>query len=208
MARIARSIGWCASVFTFVFLLLTCTPLDSWWLQRLESAWTSDVPPVLLVLGGQQQAPGYIGYSTYIRLYYAVRFWREGHVKMLVVSGGPGGAKTGGEPLAHEMRDYLVGSGIPAQAILMEEQAESTRENFVLSRSLLESVPGNKGFITSDFHSGRAARTCARLGLDWRPVPVPDAQKRWNKWGDRWPLALDLTSETGKWIWYKFKGWI
>jgi uncharacterized SAM-binding protein YcdF (DUF218 family) len=207
MGRIVRSLGWCASAFTLVFLLLTCTPLESWWVQRLESAWPRDIPPVLLVLGADQQSPGLIGYSSYLRLYYAVRFWREGRVKTLVVSGGPQQAKTGGT-LARAMRDYLVGSGIPPQAILMEEQADSTRDNFVLSRSLMESVPGARGFLTSEFHSGRAARTCARLGLDWVPVPIPDAGKRWNNWGQRWALGLDLTTETGKWIWYAWKGWI
>lgn len=206
--RTGKSIRWGATVFTLVFLLLTCTPLELWWLKRLESAWTSNIPPVLLVLGAEEQAPGLIGYSTYLRLNYAIWYWREGLAKVLVVSGGPVGQTSGGESLAREMRDFLLGSGIPPSAIVLEEQAESTRENFVRGRPLMERLPGAKGFLTSDYHSGRAARTCARLGLDWRPVPIPDARKRWNRWGERWPLAGDLTVETAKWIWYAWKGWI
>jgi uncharacterized SAM-binding protein YcdF (DUF218 family) len=194
--------------FTALFLLLTCTPLERWWINELESAWTDDIPAVLLVLSAEQQAPGMIGYSTYLRLNYAVRFWRRGGVRTLVVSGGPAGAQPGEEPSARAMRDFLMGHGIPAESIVLEEEAKSTRENILNSRRLMERFPGTKGFLTSDYHSGRAARVCARLGVSWRPVPIPDAHKRWNNWGERWRLALDLAVETGKWIWYAAHSWI
>ena len=177
-------------------------------MECLESSWTDDVPPVLLVLGADEQAPGLIGYSTYLRLNYAVRFWRRGSVRVLVVSGGAQDAGPGRPPLAFAMRDFLVGHGIPANAILTEAGSLTTRENFVYSRPLMEMVGGEKGFLTSDFHSGRAARVSARLGLRWRAVPIPDAHKRWNNWWDRWRLASDLSVESAKWAWYAWNRWI
>ena len=192
--------------FTLLFLLLTCTPFEQWWMQRLESSWTDDIPPVLLVLGADQQAPGIIGYSTYVRLYYTVRYWRQGKIRTIVVTGGAADANSG--PLSRDMRDFLIGHGIPADAILVEEQSKSTMENFTFSRALMDSQPGAKGFLTSDFHSGRAAGVSARLGLNWSPVPVPDAHKRWNSWVQRWPIAWDLALETVKRVWYKAHSWI
>lgn len=190
--------------------MLTCTPLESWWLSLLESAWTAEngIPPVLLVLGAEEQAPGLLGYSTYLRLNYAVRFWRQGRIRVLVVSGGVQGKERGGIPLARDMRDYLLGHGIPASAIILEETAGTTLENFSRSRPLMEGLQGDKGFLTSDYHSGRAARVSARMGLPWRPVPVPDVAKRWNNWAQRWPIAIDLAKESAKWVWYRAHSWI
>lgn len=206
MARLRKWLSVLGWAFALLFLLLTCTPLESWWLSCLEAAWTDDIPPVILVLSAEEQAPGMIGYSTYLRLNYSVRFWREGKARLFVVSGGS--QVSGAAPIAQAMKDYLQGHGVPSSDILMEQQARSTRENFTYSRGLMEALSGEKGFITSDFHSGRAARVSARLGLHWRAVPIPDARKRWNDWGQRWPLAIDLSVESAKWLWYAAHGWI
>ncbi|MES1258578.1 MAG: YdcF family protein [Acidobacteriota bacterium] len=207
MQKLGNWLSRACCIFALGFFLLTCTPLESWWLSLLESAWPADIPPVLLVLGAEEQAPGLVGYSTYLRLNYAVRFWRQGKVRVLIVSGGPQD-RSSGIPLARSMRDYLLGHGIPASAILVEERSRSTLDNFTGSRPLMEGLEGQKGFLTSDFHSGRAARVSARLGLHWRAVPIPDARKRWNNWAQRWPLALDLARESAKWIWYAGHSWI
>ena len=194
--------------FSLCFLLVTCTPIEIAWTSLLESRWTQDIPPVLLILGGDQQAPGLLGFSSYIRLNYAVRFWRQGKVRFLVVSGGVQRDYGDSPPLAREMRDFLLGHGIPASAILTEEGSGTTLENFRMSRPVMEKLAGDTGFLTSDYHSGRALRVSERMGLHWRPVPVPDVRKRWTIWAQRWPLAFELSKETAKWVWYAVHGWI
>ncbi len=206
--RLYRVLCRAACAFSVLFIVLTWTPVEKLWIVRLESAWPDRIPPVLLVLAADEQDPGFVGYSTYLRVNYAARYWRTGNVRSLIVSGGPG--KAGGTvPLAWAMRDYLVGQGVPANAILVDSASSNTRENFLNTRGLLSNVAGENGFLTSDFHSGRAARVAARLGLhNIVPVPIPDAGKRWNQWGQRWPIAFELAEETAKWIWYAWKGWI
>ncbi len=190
--------------FLSLFLLLTCTPLELWWLRALESSWASTAPETLLVLGAEEQAPGLIGYSTYLRLNYAVRYWRLGQTKRFVVSAGP--QTPASPPLALSMKEFLVASGVPPAAILLETAAHNTYQNIAFSKTLLDSLAGSKGLLTSDFHSGRAARTARRHGLALIPVPVPDIGKRWQLWQNRWPIAIELTIESAKWLYYASRG--
>src|SRR5690606_12656378 len=123
-----------------------------------------------LVLGGDEQAPGLIGYSTYIRLHYAARFWRTGKVKRLVLAGGP----AGGRPLAESMAEFLSGYGIPREAMILEAASQSTFENIRNSKPLLDPLPGSKALLTSDYHMRRSMAVCRAQGLEIRPLTVPE----------------------------------
>ncbi len=74
---------------------------------------------------------------------YAARLWQRGLAPLIVMSGGvahQGGLlDTGwGRPEADVFADAAVGEGVPRQAILREDRAQNTSENFSLSRALLE----------------------------------------------------------------------
>ena len=69
------------------------------------------------------------------------------------------------------MRNFLVGSGVPAQSIAIETSSESTRGNAVAVALLLRQDPGTKLLLTSDYHMFRASRAFAKAGVRVRPRP-------------------------------------
>jgi len=97
---------------------------------------------------------------------------------------------------------------VPAQAIQIETQSRSTRENALYVKALLAGVPGRKVLLTSDYHMFRAHRAFKKAGLEVVPRPYPDAGKRASGWTGRWPAFLDLVRETIKIGYYYAHGWI
>jgi len=174
--------------------LVALTPVEQWWMGMLESRWADDPPEILLVLAADEQVPGLIGYTSFLRIHYAARYWRTGKVRYFVISGG----STGDRSIAASMAEFLYANGVPREAVRLEQESHNTWENLRNSRPLAEALPGRVGILTSDYHSGRAAAICRKMG--WNPilVPVPDARKRWTSWPHRWPLLWDLSVETAK----------
>jgi uncharacterized SAM-binding protein YcdF (DUF218 family) len=106
------------------------------------------------------------------------------------------------------MQEFLVCQGVPAQAILLEPDSRSTRENALFTRRLLGDAPGRKVLLTSDYHTFRAYRAFRKAGLTVLPRPFPDVLKRANAWQSRWPIFLGLATETLKIGYYWARGWI
>ncbi|MBN9090367.1 MAG: YdcF family protein [Reyranella sp.] len=74
---------------------------------------------------------------------HAAALWKAGLAPLIIMSGGiahRGGLLDTGwdKPEARVFADAAVAEGVPATAILLEEQAQNTADNFVLSRALAE----------------------------------------------------------------------
>ena len=188
-----------------LLVVVTLTPLDFWWATWLAGRWDDPKGDVLIVLGGSVVEDGMIGASTYWRAVYAVRAWRQGGFKTVVLSGG-GGAGSGSA--AEALRDFLISQGVPRDVISIETRSESTRENALFTKAILDSMPGRKVLLTSDFHTYRAWRAFKKVGLDVVPRPLPDVRKRAQSIFERWGAFLNLIEETAKIIGYYVKGWI
>src|SRR5579872_4549310 len=72
---------------------------------------------------------------------HAGRLWRAGWAPLVLMSGGiahRGGLLDPGwdRPEAQVFADRAVAEGVPRQAILLEEQAQNTGDNFRFSRPL------------------------------------------------------------------------
>jgi uncharacterized SAM-binding protein YcdF (DUF218 family) len=185
-------------------VLVTFTHLDLWWLLILRGPWNDPKGDIMIVPGAEMQSDGMIGPGTYWRSVYAVRFWREGGWKEIVVTGG--GPHS--ENVANGMREFLISSGVPASAIVMEAASTSTRENALFTARLLGRTGGRKVLVTSDYHMYRALRTFRRAGLDVEARPVPDMLKAIISPWNRWPMFLGLCKETAKIGWYRMHGWM
>lgn len=179
-------------------VLITTTPVLKWWNAALAGPWEDPKGEVLIVLGSEANSDS-IGISSYWRCIYAVRAWREGWVKAIVVSGGGG--------VAPHMKEFLVGSGVPHGAVVVEDRSNSTRENALFTKPLIAHIAGKRILLTSDYHSLRAAAVFRKAGIEVEPRPVPDALKRYNRRGDRWPVMVSLAVETVKIVYYRWKGW-
>jgi uncharacterized SAM-binding protein YcdF (DUF218 family) len=191
------------SALGLLFVLVTVTPLVSWWAGLLAGPWDDPDGDVLIVLGGSLLEDGLMGQSSYWRAVYAIRAWKQGTFRQVVVSGGPAHSS-----IAVPMRDFLESLGVPREAIQIETQSTSTHENAVRVSELLAHVPGRKILLTSDYHMFRAYRAFKKAGLDVLPRPFPDVRKRAVGWTGRWPAFMDLFLETIKIGYYRARGWI
>ena len=187
-----------AAALGFVMILVTATPVLRWWTAALSSPWGPDQGEVLVIAGGEMFAPDTLGISSYWRSFYGALVWRQGHFQRVIVTG---------KDAAPQMADFLAGHGVPREAIAIENEATSTRENAVNVARLLGPAPGRVILLTSDFHSGRALRAFRKAGVDATALPYPDANKRINSWKDRWQVFLMLGDETVKTVWYSAHGW-
>lgn len=185
------------AIVGLVALLITCTPLVSWWAHAYAGSIDQPKGDVLVVLGAAADDAGELSYSSYWRARYAVRAWQSGNFKTIVVSGG-----------GPAMQAFMVFSGIPADAMILETRSKSTRENGIETAKILANLPGTKVLLTSDFHMYRSLRVFSKLGVKVVPMAVPDAMKRSSTWRGRIPAAEELAVETIKMGYYYVKGWI
>jgi uncharacterized SAM-binding protein YcdF (DUF218 family) len=90
------------------------------------------------------------------RLDLAVKLYRQGKFKQIIVSGG---LDHNGSKLteAEGMRLYLIKQGLPDSVIHLEPEATSTYENLLYSKRIMDQSGYTSAIIiTHDFHGARA----------------------------------------------------
>jgi uncharacterized SAM-binding protein YcdF (DUF218 family) len=104
----------------------------------------------------------------------AADLYRRGMFPVVVFSGANApttiGRFPGGEAVAY--REYAIGNGVPADAVLVESQARNTAENIVFSRRLLAEhgvAPRSVVLMSRPYQQRRAYATCRRV---WPQVEV------------------------------------
>lgn len=193
------------AAFGLLVILVSATPLVSWWARWLAGPWNDPKGDILIVPGADILGDGTIGGSSYWRALYAARIWHEGGFQQIVFAGGKAGS---GRPVAEAMREFAEGLGVPAKVVILETGSGSTRQNALEVTRLLASLPGKKVLLTSDYHMYRAHRVFEKAGLHVEPRPFPDAIKRATGWQGRWSAFLDLSLESVKIVYYRARGWI
>jgi len=169
-----------------------------YWTTALSIPWRTDNSGTLIVLSGDIVAPDMIGMTSWWRSVYAVREWRTGRYSRIVVTG---------KDTAPLMKDLMVGEGVPAPSVQVENAATSTRENALYVAGLLGGDAQPKVLLTSDIHMRRALGAFHKAGIEARPLPVPDASKRLSDWTQRWGIFCLLLQETVKLAYYQARGW-
>jgi uncharacterized SAM-binding protein YcdF (DUF218 family) len=201
-----RAFVWIAVAFTAYSAFAALTPFAPWYAGILSGGWTNADGDILIVLGADAEPDGLVGGYSYWRCVYAVRAWREGHFRRIVVSGGP--IEDSSYTIASSMRDFLVSSGIPREVVYVEDRSHSTRENAMFVGRMVANWPGKKVLLTSDRHMFRALRVFRKLGIDVAPRPAPDTVKGSNSCLSRWNHSWSLELETVKIVYYAARGWI
>ena len=187
----------CASV-GLIFLLATFSPFVAWYAWRLSGPWADPRGDILIVPSGAS-LNGFPDTNTVLRCMYAVDAWREGGFRKIVVSG---------YLTSSHMRSLLIAEGVPAEVVVTENAAGTTRENALYVARLLSGDLGSKVLMTSDYHMFRAVRTFRKAGLAVSPRPIPDALKRYGSRLNTWSAFVDETAESVKIVYYAFRGWI
>ncbi|MFE5338681.1 YdcF family protein [Isoptericola sp. NPDC056578] len=105
----------------------------------------------------------------------ADRLGSDGVPVPIVPSGGQGADEDRPEGVA--MGEWLVDHGVPADRVLVEDRARTTRENLTLGVAVLREhgTPGPYLVATNNYHAPRAAMEAMDLGLDVHAVGAPTA---------------------------------
>ena len=148
-------------------LLVTSTALAIWWTARQDSSPASDA---IVVLGSAQ----YNGVPSSIfeaRLEHAIALYEDGVAPVIVTVGG----KADGDAFAEAEagRDYLAGSGVPADALLAVPEGVDTLESIrAVSAAFTEQGWSRAVLVSDPWHAMRAERMAEDAGLDAESSPT------------------------------------
>jgi uncharacterized SAM-binding protein YcdF (DUF218 family) len=114
---------------------------------------------------------------------------------MLILTGGNPDAS--GKTEAAVMRETLLERGVPEEKLLLEDQAETTKENFLDVKRMID--PNEPVvLITSDYHMDRAVRTAKAAGFtDAMRMPAPSSALSFGA-NVLWEVILELNELTLK----------
>lgn len=163
-----------------IFLLFT----NSWLVNSFAKIW--DIAPAQLsankkyscgiLLGGfsgpDDKGIGYFNGSS-DRFIQTVKLYQEGIIEHILISGGNGSLVAGKYREAEWAKKQLISVGIPANAVLIENNSRSTLENAEFSKKVLDSAGLQPPYvlITSAFHMRRASWIFEKEGINIIPFP-------------------------------------
>lgn len=152
---------WCAAVG-----LGALAALPSAWVRTRSAGRVrtlADVPATeaALVLGAGVRRDGLPSRILQGRLVVALRLYRAGRVRWILVSGSPR-SRGYSEPVV--MREFLLRNGVPAASIALDESGVDT---WASCRSAVAAFGLRQVTVaTSKFHLRRSIALCRRAGID------------------------------------------
>ncbi len=129
-----------------------------------------------IVAGGfaspDAEANGYFN-ATADRFIQAVKLYKQGNIKHILISGGNGKENEESFREAAWVRGELISVGIPDSVIFTEDKSNNTKENALFSKQIIDSLHFAPPYllITSAIHIPRAALIFKQTGVDVVPFP-------------------------------------
>ncbi|MEE3101754.1 MAG: YdcF family protein [Pseudomonadota bacterium] len=150
-----------------------------------------------LVLGGAMEPDGAMSYGARRRVPTAAGMLERGEVRGLILSGGA--LVPGLPPPAIAMRDYALGLGAPAEALVLETRARTTLENLAFAPALADAHGWRSLLVVSEaWHLPRAMALVRLLGLEERMAPAATPYRTW-MWTRDMPVLY--LREAAAWWW-------
>ena len=169
---------------TFIILAICVFIIfgNRWLLNLFAHAWQPEPVAVTtlpvyscgIVAGGfaspHKNGEGYFN-ATADRFIQAVKLYKLGKVKYILISGGNGKDTDKSFREAAWVKSQLTIFGVPDSVIITEDHSNNTKDNAINSKRLLDSLhlPPPYLLISSAYHIPRAALTFKKSGL---PVDV------------------------------------
>lgn len=144
------------TLFTNVYLIFL-PPLEA------DDPIDANFGDVILVLGGGLRKGPEIGYSTEERLNLAVKLFHR-KKRILIISDGSLYRRS---PAIKKMTDFLVSKGVPHEFIRLEGKSQTTYDNVLYSRKIIEELnSGGVIICTSPYHQRRVRAILNHLELE------------------------------------------
>jgi uncharacterized SAM-binding protein YcdF (DUF218 family) len=127
---------------------------------------------VIIVLGSGLRRNGEPGDALYRRSIWAAEAYAKGLAPVVICTGGQAENQRRSE--ASACAEVLVGRGVPADAIVLEDSSRSTQQNAIYTRDIM-AVNGWRDavLITDSFHMLRASWIFDSEGVPHHDYPVP-----------------------------------
>lgn len=148
-SRIRKMIGFLVGIFILLGLFVAAVFGSAIYLSPQDS--TSPVDAIVVVSGGQTQT----------RAKHGIELYKKNLAPKIIFSGA---ALGDGPSNAKEMAALARRSGIPDQAIIIDEDAKTTYENAVNTKRILEDNNAKSIIlVTSPYHQRRAFITFQKI---------------------------------------------
>ena len=127
-------------------------------------------PAHAIVVLGAAQYDGKPSPVLRARVDHAIALWRRGLAPVLLMTGGTGEGDTTSEAAVE--RRYAISNGVPASAILVEDQSRSTAESLRNVAAMLGKDARAVILVSDPFHMLRLSILARRFGLQPRTSPT------------------------------------
>ena len=142
------------------------------WQEPAKKFEAGEVYDAGIVLGGfvqfnKKENQGYFSAAS-DRFLQAVRLYKLGKIKKIIVSGGSGSPNRQEYKDADFAREQLLQFGIPSEHILTERNSRNSFESARFSKKIIDSagIQSPILLITSAMHMRRAKKVFAKAGMD------------------------------------------
>ncbi len=142
---------------------------------------------LIMVLGSKVEENGEPAKRLQYRLNKGIDLYQAGKARAIIVSGGLG--KEGFDE-AEVMANYLIERGIPAEAIIRDNQGNTTYASAQNARKIME-VRGDYSLlvVSQYFHLLRATIACNRMGI---PVVRSTSSDWFFEWRDLYSIPREI----------------
>lgn len=226
MVRCRRLAGILA-IFSLCWGVFWSLPASSLWAGGRLEQYYPYVPPsqmpqaeAIVVLGGNTASGRPNWFEPYqreaatTRADTALQLYRAGRAPLIVLSGA---SLDGSVSEARAMANALERAGVPASALILEDQSQNTHENALYSARVLRDRHIEQVLlVTSALHMPRSMAAFARQGVHATPAPsppqivVPDdpAVSFWLPDHRTFDAARSIIKEYAGLLVYWLRGWI
>ena len=190
-----------------IYLILFQTPAVWWAASPLRIEAPPQSADAIVVFAGGVGENGEAGGGYQERTTQATSLYRAGYAPRIIISSGY--VFTMRE--AEVMKTLAVDNGVPAEAILLEEQARNTYENVELSRRILDQHGAKRILlVSSPYHMRRAVMTWQKIApaIAVVPMPVPQSQFYTHGRGASLEQIRGILHEYAALAAYWWRGWI
>lgn len=134
----------------------------------------------IIVLGAKVHPDGSMSKSLQYRCEAAMSAWKDGAAPKLILCGG----KVGEAPCAEAsaMQAFLMEKGMPAEALILEDQSQNTVENLKFAKEIMaENGFADAAIVTSDYHVQRAIWIARKFAIRACGVPAKSPQRLYHR---------------------------
>jgi uncharacterized SAM-binding protein YcdF (DUF218 family) len=198
---------WLGGVTLTVFLASAFTPLPNFLAEQLRTRSRLERAEAIVVLGSDVRKDGTLGDSSIRRALLGILLYKNGLAPLLVFL-GPHNEKAGVSE-AEVRRELARGLGVPAEAMLTESRAWTTREEATRTRALLAPRQIRRILLVTDYqHMRRAQALFIQAGFEVLPATTEEESSVASGPEGRLKLMRVVLMEVVARLYYRLAGYL